>query len=430
MSLYPFIFRDELNVEYGTISFGAQPPRTAGKSEGLGFVICDVLPDGDAYVVYGLRRTEDHIPCVWRARTTDGMTFSDAEQLFELPPAENRWLAGDVAVADDRITCMICDCGNPPGAGHRFHVFTGTDGGAWSKLNDDPVYNGQDAFSLIWDGKQFVNYQTSYQPYHKPFADNMGDGIRRVMHIRTSPDCLKWTPGGSFGVQGPYLPDDQLITPDEQDQPETEFYKFRPFRQDGFWSGALVKYIAQPSILPKSGNFPHGPFLGCEWWVSRNGMDWQRPARNTSNLDTLPLLSSYFMHKPFRSGHEMRWCLQGVVYRYDCRRRFYAYCPANAIMTSPPLRFEIEKPRLHVSFESVRLNKQGALRQGYLMAELIGQDGQTIEGFEKEKCLHEVSDATTLELCWEGKTPVSLPAGTPVRLKLHFRDVRIYSLEY
>ncbi|MCF7853932.1 MAG: hypothetical protein K9N51_03970 [Candidatus Pacebacteria bacterium] len=430
MNLYTFIFADELQIDYGNVSFGAEPPQAAGQSKGLDFVIGDVIPDADGYTVYGLRRTEAHIPQVWKARTKDGMTFSDAELLFELPPPDNRWLAGDVAVAGDRIFCMNCDCGNPVGAGHSFHVFAGTDDGGWSQLNSEPVYKGQDAFSLIWDGQQFVCYQTSYQPYRKRFADNMGDNIRRVLHIRTSPDCLEWTPGGSFGVDGPYLPDEQLITPDADDPPETEFYKFRPFRQDGFWAGALVKYISQPPILPKSGRFPHGPFLGCEWWVSRNGRDWQRPVRHTSNLDTLPLQSSYFMHKPFRVGHEMRWCLRDAVYSYDYRRRFYAYCPANAVMTTPPLRFEIEKPRLHVSFESVRLNKQGALRQGYLMAELVGQDGKTIEGFEKEKCLHKVSDATTLDLCWEGRTPASRADKEPAQLRLHFRDVRIYSLEH
>ncbi len=430
MNLYTFIFKDELKVGYGNISFGAEPPRTAGKSTGLNFIIGDVIPDGHGYAVYGLRRSEDHIPQVWKARTADGMTFSDAEPLFELPPPEIRWLAGDVAVANGRIVCMICDCGNPLGAGHRFHIFAGTEDGDWSKLNDDPVYRGQDAFSLVWDGEQFVNYQTSYQPIQKPFADNMGDGIRRVLHIRTSPDCLHWTPGGSFGFEGPYLPDGQLITPDEQDAPETEFYKFQPFRQDGLWSGALVKYISQPPILAKSGSFPHGPFLGCEWWVSRNGMDWQRPARSTSNLDTLPLQTSYFMHKPFPLGNERRWCQGGMAYGFDCRRNFYTYCPANAILTTPPLRFKAESTRLHVSFESVRLGKQGALRQGYLMAELVGQDGKTLEGFEKEKCIYDVSDATTLDLQWAERTPASLPQGAFPSLKLHFRDVRIYSLEH
>ena len=105
-----------------------------------------------------------------------------------------------------RLSCSSANLGSPPRRGTPSMCFAGgVDGQGWAKRNEQPVYRGQDAFRLVWDdaSHRLVNYQTTYQKWPKRYADNMGDSVRRVLHIRTSRDGLVWTPGGSFAVDGP-----------------------------------------------------------------------------------------------------------------------------------------------------------------------------------------------------------------------------------
>jgi hypothetical protein len=421
-----------LRVEHGHLVYGVEPPRPGGEVRGLDFQVCGIVPDAEGCLAYGLRRGREARPEVWRAHTRDGIVFRDAERLFEVPPPRRRWLQGDVAFNGETLLLLICEIGSQPGNGHEFHAFRGPlAGGAWKRLSAEPVYRGQDAFGLVWNGKlqRFVNYQTTYQPWAKRYPDNMAR-VRRVMHIRTSHDGVAWTPGGSSGISGPYLPPDQLIVPDPDDPPETEFYKFRAIDLGGFWAGTMVKYISQPPLLPKSGAFPHGPFLGCEWWVSANGVDWERPFRANSGLEGLPWQFSYFLAPPVVVGEELRWPVNGQVYVADLRRMLYAYCHANAEVTTPVLVLSGRTLAVEVSFESVRRKELPNLRQGYLMAEMLDESGQVIAGFERTRCIHEASDSKRLSLRWGDQCLPPSPAGRTVRLRLCFRDVRLYSVAY
>jgi len=432
--LFTFAFPGELRVDYGDVAFGTERPRFVGMTTNLDFRVCDVMPEGDRTRVVGLRYDEDRQSAeVWTALTTDVLDFSQARRLFRLPRPDNRWLAGDVVLAGGHVVLLICDQGRPAVKGHRFHCFSGQlDGTGWKRRNDAPIYRGQDAFGLAWDkeNKRFINYQTAFQKRPKRYADNMGNDVRRVLHIRTSPDGLAWTPGGSFGVAGPYLPEDQLITPDEEDPGELEFYKFRPMKLADFWAGGMVNYVPQPTGLPRSGHLPHGPFLNCEWWVSRDGMKWERPFRHTSDFEGVLFKFCHFAHPPIPVRGEYRWLADEEVYALHPDRMFFIACRANAEVTTPVLHPVGGPMMLQAGFESVRLGRKSDLRQGYLMVELRTADDQPIDGFPKEHCRFLPSDKTAFPLRWNG-TP--LPDPTPrqgIRLKLYFRDMRIYSLRY
>lgn len=429
--LLTFAFPDELRVDYGKLRFGTECPQPRGKTEGLHFRICDRAVEGDHLRVCGIRYGETRqIAEVWTATTTDGLHYADERLLYRLPPPDREWLAGDVVLVDDgQLLAMICDCGRPPTAGHRFHVFAGgLDGTGWTHRNEAPVYRGQDAFGLVWDAEnqRLINYQTTYQQWPKRYADNMGDSIRRVLHIRTSPDGLVWTPGGSFGLSGPFLPEDQLIVPDAEDPPELEFYKFRPAQLGDFWAGCMGRYVAEPPGLPRSGTLPHGPLLDAEWWVSRDGFHWQRPFRETTDLTGVPYSFAHFFHPPLPVGDEWRWVASNQVYALRPDRMFYVESLANAEVTTPVFTPGNGELVLNVSFGSIRLNRQSHLRQGYLMAELRTAEDVPIPGFEKEKCRFLSSADTALALAWEGQV---VPK-EPLRLRLYFRDLRIYSLAY
>ena len=310
-----------IDVAFGKITYGADPPGCIGSSTGLNFVISEINAGSEGYTVFGLRRSKDHYPQVWKAFTRDGILFEDANMLFEAPPPDpsKKWLAGDIACRDNEIYLLLCRLGDPPLNGHPFHAFSGkADGSGWRKLDDSEyIYKGRDAVNIRWNmalGK-FVNYQGSLQPYEKSFPDNIPEA-RRVLHIRTSPDMVQWTPGESFGGGGPYLPDYQLIVPDSTDNPDTEFYHFSVMDLGEFWAGTMVLYASQPDILPDYEPFPHGPFLGYEWWISPDGLNWQRPFRERSALEDMQLHFPYRLSDPIRIGDELRWAFPKKAVSY------------------------------------------------------------------------------------------------------------------
>lgn len=412
-----------LTVEFGRPGFGAEPPRVDPQPDGLDFSIHEVTGGTDGYTVFGLKRGDTGLPQVWRANTRDGLKFTDAVMLFELPPTASgaRWLAGDLALRERTLYLLQCECGNPATSGHPFHVFAGdTDGGNWRRLDREMAYRGQDAFTLLWNPRlgRFVNYQTSYQPFDKRYTDNM-PGVRRVLHIRTSPDCLTWTPGGSFGVTGPHLPDSQLIVPDALDTPDTEFYHFSPFDLGEFWAGALVKYISQPPVVGNMDGWPHGPFLGYEWWIADDGMNWTRPFREASGMDGVHRAFPYQLTKPVVVGDELRWPLAGRgVYTLNRKRMFYVGCRANCEIRTPVLAIPQHGMSVDLAFEPTG--------RGYLLAELLDKEGRVLPGFEKEQCVVKAAAQTRLELEWNGAH--SAAPQTAAHLRLCFRDARVYSV--
>ncbi len=430
---------DSIDYGAGNLTFGVEAPQAvAGAVSGLNFTIKGVSPQPNGEtVVFGMT-TIQGTNQVWRASTQDGQNFTNAARLYMVPEAQTEWLMGKMTRRGDQLLLMNCEKGYGGITGHYMHMFGGSlDGSGWQKLQSDPVYYGQDAFSLAWNEgiDEFVAYPTSYQAWpDKPYPDNMA-ATRRVLHVRTSPDGVTWTPSNSFGVGGPYLPLDQLILPDEEDPPETEFYNFSVIDLGDFWMGAMIKYISQPTNIPNAPGVSHGPFMDCEWWISEDGMEWDRPFQGDSSLDGIPYNFSNHLHQPMVIGENLCWVVpvNSVKTRYSLNRRriCYAYSRSNTELTTKPFCLSGEPITLEVSFESVSRGDESLLLQGYLMAELLDEQGQIIAGFDKEKCVFDEPSANTrLTLAWNGDYLPDDCAGQEVSLRLFFRDVRLYSISH
>jgi hypothetical protein len=422
------------NVEFGNVSYGVNSPVMDGVITGQHFRICDILQEGEETVVFGIHQRQKHKMFeVWRANTRDSRVFTENKTLFQVPDEDPHWLWAELAVKPpDQILLMQCQIGSPKVSGHFFHVFGGTTNGEnWRKLLPDPVYYGQDAWSIVWNEqlKKFVNYQTSYQPWDKRYADNMRKA-RRVLHIRTSPDGKTWTPSESFGSLGPYLPPEQLVIPDKHDPPDTEFYRFSVMNLGEFWMGAMVKYISQPRAAPKFGSWPHGPFFGYEWWVSHDGLNWNRPYRDDTSLDATPWNFAYYLCQPMTDGDNLVWIINSSRFILNRKRICYVYNRANAEIITRPFRSSGKQMMLEVDFGAMLREVAPSSQQGYIMAELTDQRGEVIEGFESSKCLFEVSEQTSLPLKWGTQILPDKINDVPLRLRLYFRDARIYSLTH
>ena len=400
-----------LTFEHGKLSFGVEKPLLVGKASGLNFAISELIQHEDGFTVFGLTRSDEGRPQIWRSYTTNGFTFSDAKMIFEVPqPDSIHSNLGDITIKGEKILYMNCHLvkhkhngrHKPLHHGHPFHAYSGgLNGGGWVKLNKNPIYFGQDALNIVWNEqlKKFVNYQISFQPFPKRYPDNLPK-IRRVLHIRTSPDGLNWTPGDSFGPDGPYLSDDQFIVPDSLDDPDLEFYHLSAIDLGNFWAGAMVNYVSQPEEIPNSPNLPHGPFLSAEWWVSSDGLIWERPFRENSMLDGGLINFAQRIGKPMLIGDTLLWVVNKSVYTLDQNRMFYSYSRGNAVVKTKDFTLSGKPIELDVSFESIKRNDPKHLTQGYIMVELLDSQGNVISGFEKEKCIIMPTEETKVVLKW------------------------------
>ena len=81
----------------------------------------------------------------------------------------------------------------------------------------------------------------------------------------------------------------------------------------------------------------------------------------------------------------------------------------------------------------------GMRGQGSILIEVLGEQGHVLEGFDREGCvLHDLDTSSQRSeyeryggpvLAWHGQ-PLSVLAGRTVRLRIYFRDARIYDLRW
>ena len=107
--------------------------------------------------------------------------------------------------------------------------------------------------------------------------------------MRSSADGRRWEPSVSLSDvwdrhdRKGAVPAEFVTVPDANDPPDLEFYS-----GNGFWYHdraymTVLNYAASP-LAPRK----HGPHLDNEWWTSRDGLRWERPARGVNALEVFP----------------------------------------------------------------------------------------------------------------------------------------------
>jgi hypothetical protein len=182
----------------------------------------------------------------------------------------------------------------------RDHDFISVDGGlSWAATNTTGMsLADKDDLNLIFNKGRFVDMQIAFQNWTLRYCDNDGCNRRRVVTAKTSIDGFTWSD------------DLGLITPDEEDAPELEFYRIRPFYVGNTTRLAahVLNYATAPpqSIVGTAygrqpekcsskitgghghnGSRCHAPHLYEEWWLGPASDDaaditgWRRPFRLT-----------------------------------------------------------------------------------------------------------------------------------------------------
>lgn len=350
---------------------------------------------------------------LYRGLTKDGYSLTEWKEIFRNP--EGPWLIESMLTRQETTNNLFFftwSRHSQPEKGHALWGFVSPDGLAWRALSNEPLYTEHDAFGGMWDDRTggFLFAQVTQQSWKKPYADNIGSGKRRVLSIQTSREGLAWQRVQEAGPGG-------MITPDAADPPDIEFYRMQPFRFADRYLGLADLYAATPLIPAK-----HGPHLTCEWWVSQDGIRWQRPWRHVDAHGEAPYAVKM---APMWFGKEMLFWVSGRVMGLPEYRVASIGSRSNAEFTSS--LFEMPDRPLLLNASAPVGN--GLFNQAYVCAEIQDENRQTIPGYERDKCILQAVDDTRIPLRWGDRTGVEL-AGRKVALRFYLRAARIYAVGF
>ncbi len=350
---------------------------------------------------------------LYRGLTPDGYRLTEWKEVFRNP--DGPWLIESMMVRQENTNALFFFTWSrhpQPEKGHAVWGFTSPDGLAWKPLSREPLYTDHDAFGGMWDARtdRFLVTQVTHQLWKKPYSDNLGADKRRVLSIRTSRDGVSWEWVREAGREG-------LITPDADDPADAEFYRMQPFRYADRYIGVVDLYAASPLTPGK-----HGPHLTCEWWVSGDGLRWQRPWRRTDAHGEAPYAIKM---APLWFGREMLFWVSGRVMGLPEYRIASIGARSNAEFSSRSFPMPASPLLLNASAPA----GQGLFDQAYVTVELRDEADRVIPGYESEKCVLRAVDDTRIPLRWDERTGREL-TGRTVTIRFRLRAARIYAVGF
>jgi hypothetical protein len=436
------LFTDEQDVfdVWGSLKFGASPLRPVGECEDPGFEIkcCVPRPDGSweiygytgGHDIYGESGDPTKQRSVWkihRATTRDGVHYEDRQVVFTSEPGAWTHYAtiGHNPVRNE----LVCIKGVLLREGFCNNTYHSHDGQTWTPGTNNPVYYDGDSWGQLWSPRlnRFVTTTKSFQivKKHLPDHGNTRTGqVRRVCSVRWSEDGDHWEPSDPVLIHNgsPLLPVDLLVTPDQDDPPDLEFYRGVGFGYADRCFVQMLNYAAIPD--PVNPKFPdkHGPQLDTEWWFSREGIKWRRPFRD---LDATPDGVRIISHNPMIIGGKLLFNFGNRLFGLPEDRITYLAARANAEFSTGEFTAPARPLMLNAAIPSP--DRLHATNQCYVMVAALDDQGRVIAGYEREHCILRNGDAIDLPMRW-GNQDTSALVGKKIRLRFFLRSARIYSV--
>ncbi len=442
LSPLKLLFSDPEDVydTWGRIGFGASPIRPIGNCENPGFELKCCMPREDGtwdvygytggHDIYGEQGDPTKQLSRWRihhALTKDGVHYAEAEVVFESAPGAWTHFA---SIAHNPLNHeLLCIKGVLLKEGFENHVYHSKDGRQWIPGERNPVYYDGDSWGQLWSPRlrRWVTTTKSFQIVRKHLPDhgNTRTGqVRRVCSVRSSQDGDHWEPSDPVLIHAgaPLLPVDLLITPDEKDPPELEFYRGVGFGYADRCFLMMLNYAASPP--PVNPRFPdkHGPQLDTEWWFSREGLKWSRPFRE---VDATPDGVRVISHNPMIIGGKLLFHFGDKLFGMPEDRLTYLSARANVEFSTRTFSMPSKPLMLNAAIPSP--DRPYATDQAYVMVAVLDEQDRVVQGYEREKCILKNLDKTNIPLRWADKDNQGLK-GRKVRLRFFARAARIYAV--
>lgn len=442
-----FSTSQDVTDPWGKLHFGATPMQKLRDCEPPGFTLACCLQRSDgAWDVYGQVFTRDRAATDSAARNTwelvhattrDGARFESVETVFEAEPGawtDHLGLAYTPDAGEFLALKLKIDDN-----GFGYMAFFSSDGQHWQEHPRNPLFYDGDSLGLFWSPQahRFVSTNKTLQPFPKHIRDHGGthpqnhdDNLRdrRVIAVRSSADGRQWEPPDSlmdvWNRIGNYkpLPTALMATPDADDPPDLEFY-----RGIGFWYHdrsymVVLNYAASAHPLSRG---KHAPQLDTEWWVSRDGLRWERPYRDVNALGGSFPGTVCITHNPLLIDGMLLFHFGNQLLGMKQDRISYVGSRANTEFSTLP--FQMPDADLELNAAVPSPERAFATQQAYVMVAVVDDKGQVIPGFEPEKCVIQNADKIDLPLRWEGRSAREL-AGRNLRLRLYLRSANIYAV--
>ena len=319
--------------------------------------------------------------------------------------------------------------GSYEGRGMTFTLFHSADGYAWQSSAAAPVIDTGDRAGR-WGPTEFLGWD----PIRRTYAVHMENNFhmhstlqRRSIGRAESPDLRQWSEP------------ETIIAVDELDYPDTEFYHLAATTQDGWYLGLLWIFSTT--------NTTHEP----HFVFSRDGLRYDRTYREpvirrgdngdfdaTSIYAARPIIHGdrilcYYTGTNWRSPEQLLAlgdrATAGIGLAVLPRDGFVSLEGARADFSSVTTR------SFTFTGRELRLNLQAALQQWgpgpcEVRVELLDGRHAPVPGFTAADADPLTTTATDARVSWRGRSDVSALAGQPVRLRIQFRNAKLYSFQF
>ncbi|MHB1459888.1 MAG: hypothetical protein ACYC1M_01205 [Armatimonadota bacterium] len=444
-SPWKLLFSDSQDITdvWGKLDFGVTPVKLLRECEHPGFTVVGSfpLPDG-SWEVFGQQMTEikpgnprERI-MNWkllRCTTRDGAHFENLQTVYEDSAVYTEHLA--IAKNGDTGEYLVLKL-KVDISGFAYTAFFSPDGVKWKEYADNPLFYDGDAMSLFWSPvlHSFVCINKSLQPFRKHIIDHGGptgslkdDSLRdrRVLMMRSSTDGRSWNPNVSlpdvWDLQNKKgsIPAKYLTKPDKNDPPDLEFYSGNAF---WYYDRAYMMVLNYAPSAAEPGK--HAPQLDNEWWTSRDGLHWDRPARGLNTLEVFPQIPRLETH-PMVVGGNIVFCRNNMLLGMPEDRISYVGARANGEFSTKPFTMPDTGIVLNASVPSA--DRKFLSDRAYLMVAVLDEKGRVIPGFEAEKCIIRKEDRIDIPLKWSEATSKQL-AGKTVKLRFLLGSASIYAV--
>ena len=321
--------------------------------------------------------------------------------------------------------------GTYDGDGMTYEMYFSPDAYTWTAFDDNPIIDTGTQHGR-WGPSEF----TGWDPIRKTYAAHMENNFhmhspnhhRRSIGRSESPDMINWSEP------------ETIIVVDERDYPDTEFYHFPTTTHEGWYFGFLWIFSTT--------NTQHEP----HFTFSRDGINHDRTYRepiirrgDNGWFDAV----SIYANKPIIHGDEVLCYYTGTNWRSPEQlvvlgdkaeaKIGLAKLPRDGFVSLEGARHEFSRVTtrtFNFTGDELVLNMQAALQQWGAEAcevkvEILDGRHAPMEGFSFEDADTLSTTAVDQVVTWRGgDADVSALVGRPVRLKIHFKNAKIYAFQF
>ena len=314
--------------------------------------------------------------------------------------------------------------------GMQFHLYYSGDAFNWTAYPDNPIIDWGNRGGR-WGPTSVMGWDPFHQVYvaHMEICAHQRCPIgKRFIGRAESPDMIHW----SAAVPA--------ILPDSEDFPDTEFYSMPAFFYEGFTIGMLWNFrTTNTTILP-------------QFVFSRDGIHYDRryrgpfiPAGPGEAFDSV----SIYALRPIVYGDKIFFYYGGVNWRSPEQleimgeERAYgaiglAVLPLDGFVSldGAKLRFsEVVTRAFTFAGKELRLNMRAAFQRwgahpAEVRVEILGTDYKPISGYGFDDCDPLTETGISHRVTWKGKSDVGELAGEPVKIKIYFKNAKLFSFQF